>query len=1237
MKGIALSSKNRWPARSSAKAAWWWSMAALAALAITVFSFNQPAAFGQIATGSLSGTVVDTTGGVIPGAKVVLTNQATRIQYSTTSNGRGFFNFPTLQPATYNLEISAQGFKSWNQQGISLHTGESRSVANIAMQVGVTTQTVQVNANAAATPLDTPESSTTLDQRMVSQLAIQGRDAAELLKIMPGMAIVNGGLGNTEWSSLTTSSNSGPIGSFSANGTQTYGGMQLTLDGGVILDTGNQGTQIANINQDQTQEFTLRSSDFDAQYAQGPVVANAVSKSGSAQFHGEAYIYGRNGSLNAEDSFFKNQGQAKPIDRYWYPGGEIGGPVELPFTKWNRNNKKLFFFGAFEYMDQHPAGSLDSVFVPTAAERQGNFTAAELAPQSGTGWQTSAVPCGSTSSTNYANFCGTAAGAQIVNGQIPQSMLDSNALKYANIFPLPNVDPTAHNGYNYQFVNNPPVNRYEIRGRGDYAATANTRMYVSYDRQHEIDDFIQGNPWWQPAGTLPYPSPMTAIQISQLWSASVTHVFGPTLTNETTFNYTSFINPLRPSNLSAVSPSAVGLNLQLPYGTAGTAPVIPNIYSYQTWGNGSMPMIFAMGLPNGFDNGAFGALKRVPSLSDDIAWVKGTHTMKFGFYYERAGNEQTDAAWRGNQAFPQGSFEFENYAYYSTGNPMADMLLGHAQSFNQYSNAPTHNMWYNEIAFYGQDQWKVTRKLTLDYGVRFDHMGQWYPSSGPGNMVWDPALCAAPTAGTVLLCSGANLPGFTWHGINSSIPMSGLPTKFVSPDPRVGAAYDLFGNGHTVLRGGFGLYRYQLAYNDSSAGLDGPLGIQTFSTSCHLSSWAQISSAGCLPATQNGALPASNQNLGESAMAYNDNRVPYTEDWDFLIDQRGPLNSMFEFEYTGNRSRNELISTDLSNPNVTPLGSFFGTDPLTGKVYCQAPFVTPATSPGCVAGGIPNQNDFRPYNYGGIQVITHGSYANYNALQMSWQKQTGPLTVMVNYTWSKVMGIRDGETDNGNGNGSLINPYDLNANYGVLAYNRTQIFNAAYVFNLPSPIHASKLLGGVINGWEVSGVTQFQTGPPIQPLTNGTLNVSWPGSEGTYQILGTSAGTLTPVLTCNPTWTTRPGQYFNPACFAPPTAKGSYGDIIWPDITGPGYFDSDLGLYKNFKMGESKNLQFRVEAFNFINHPNADFTLNGSDLNLSFINSSGGLSMTNTNKNTTGSPLYTTGRRVVEFSLKFSF
>jgi hypothetical protein len=1186
-------------------------------------------AFSQIATGSISGTVTDPSGGVVPGAQVGLTNQATNVTSNTTTNSAGYFSFPVLQPATYSLTISAKGFKAWEAKGIAISTGESRTVPKIVLQVGATAQTVVVSGATALAPLDTGESSQTLNNTMVSQLAIEGRDAAELIKIMPGMAIDTGSLSQTPWNSLTTETNSGPIGQFSPNGTQPYGGFQLTLDGGVIVDTGNQGTQIANIDQDMTAEMTIRNSSFTAEYAQGPVVVNAVSKSGTDQFHGEAYIYGRNGSLNAEDSYLKAQGLAKPIDRYWYPGANIGGPLNIPGLK-----HKLFFFAGFEYMDQHPEGSLISVFTPNAAMRNGDFSAAELGPESTTGWETAAVPCSNTKTSQYANFCGTAAGSAIVNGQIPTSLMDPNGVAYMKLFPQPNVDPTSHGGYNYEFLNQAPVNRYEGRGRIDYDMTSGTTFYLSYDRQHEIDEDPLGNPWWAPPGTVPYPSPLSAVTVSDLWSASATHIFTPTLTNQTTFNWTSYINPLRAADPSAVTPSAVGLTMTLPF-NAHVAPQIPNLWSGGTWGPGSMPLIFAMGQPSGFDGGAFGAYKRVPSLSDDVAWVKGTHTVKFGVYWERAGNQQTDAAWQGNQAFPQGSYDFENGGFYTSGNPMADILLGHPNDFNQYSNAPTFDMWYTAFAPYVQDQWKVTRRITLNYGLRFDHMGQWFPvGDTEGDMVWDPSLCPASTTPGPK-CAGPNLPGFTWHGRDSSIPISGFESPTFYYDPRVGFAYDLFGTGRTVLRGGFGIYRYQFAYNDTSEGLSAPLGIQVFTTSCNLTSWADISSPGCLPTSPNGALPAASTNLGETPMAMGDNKTPYTEDWDFAIDERGPWNSLIEMMYTGNRSRNELISDALGNVNNPLSGAYFTPDPVTGSVYCQAPYFNPA---GCASGFSGSvQNQYLPYDYGSIDVIGHGSYANYNALQINWQKQTGRGVFTVNYSWSRVMGIRDGETDNGSGNGALLDPYDIQANYGVLGYNRSQIFNAGYVLNLPSPVHSERFAGGVVNGWELSGITQYQTGDPIQPLTGGELNVTWPSGISNSSILGDDVETLMPTLRCDPASGLRSGQYFNPSCFAPSTTLGQNGEIVWPNITGPGYFDSDLALYKNFNITERQKLQFRVDAFNFLNHPNPDFNADTTDEDLSFVNSSGGLSQTNTNKNLTGSPLYTDGRRVVEFSVTYNF
>lgn len=456
-------------------------------LLFAVFLIFQPAVHAQT-TGTLSGTTYDQSGAIVAHAQVVMKNDASGITRQTVSNSAGVFSISAVPPGTYTVTVSAPGFTSWQESGIAFSQGASLNLPNIKLQVGATTNQVEVVSGAnAVVPSDTSALNTTLNNHMVSELSIQGRDAGELIKIMPGMALNNGLSQGSSFTDRVTGSNSGPVGAYSANGTQPNGALAYMLDGANLVDPGNEGTQIANINQDMTSEVKVMTSAYGAEFARGPVVFEAYSKSGGAQFHGEGYLYARNGILNSEDSFQKSQGLAKPNDSYYYPGGNIGGPVLLPFTKFNHNRDKLFFWAGYEYMKQQPAGNLHEYFVPTAQMRQGNFSPAYL---SSLGSQVAsaypaiaATPCAPTGSS--AALPAGCSALSFPNGQIPQSAFDPNSLALLKLYPQPNIDPATHGGNNYEYLDNYPQNRYEATGKLDYnVSDANyNSLQASFQKQ----------------------------------------------------------------------------------------------------------------------------------------------------------------------------------------------------------------------------------------------------------------------------------------------------------------------------------------------------------------------------------------------------------------------------------------------------------------------------------------------------------------------------------------------------------------------------------------------------------------------------------------------------------------------------------------------------------------------------------------------------------------------------------
>ena len=1329
-----------------------------AASSLVVFILLASLCFGQQLTGTLTGTTMDSSGAVVANAKVTLKNELSGDIRTTVSNGSGYFSITAIQPGTYTVTVGAPGFKGWSQNGIVFAQGDNRNLPNISLQVGAVNETVEITAGALAVPTDTAEVSTTLNQTLVQDVPILGRDAGELIKLMPGAASTNGLNQGSGFSDKTVGTNTGPVGSYSINGTQPYGSMSFMLDGANLVDPGNAGTQIANINQDMVSEVKMLMSSYDAEYAKGPVIFQAFSKSGGTSYHGEGYMYARDQIFNSWDAYNSSQyNQAlrtntfpagskarslliqslHPDESFDYIGGNIGGPI-LP------HGKKLFFWGGYEYMRQHPAGSIHNYNVPTTEQRAGDFseTTIDGAPgytMTSTGPQSTPLLQQLQSTWGYAYNIpwNIPTGSTTPFAAVPVTP-DPNTAPLMAFYPKPNQAPSASNGYNnYLLAVNTPQNRWEATGKVDYALNDRTKITGSYTRQIEKDQ-IPFEMWWAgPAWSLPYPSNATAATVSQEVMVNVTHVFSPTTTNEFVFTLARYINPAQLANPNAVDRNKIGFNVK-------------NIFGHQTaqipdfiapWG-GTFPDIRQVSFSENFGagKGIFGALKKDPSIYDNFTKVLGSHTIKVGAYWDTSGNVQSAG---GFAPTDKGAYNL-GWSGNDTGNVVADWFTGTIGNYQEVSYSPPGGNYirFHQWSIYGQDQYKANRQLTLNYGLRLDHVGQWYGPSA-GAQVWDPASYVNGNGANqipTVMVNGQKVPadpntGLTWHGVNSHIPVSGFTSPLFYFEPRVGFAYDVFGTGKTVLRAGFAEFRYQFSVGDVAGPMNGPQGIFTYTAlpgggtpynpnaanpAC--TGWQEINCPGLF------TIPSSVAQNGStiSVMPRGDNKTPTVLDWNVTVSQALPWRSILEVSYVANKSQNELLNgsndkvADLNG--VQPGGYFFGDPVLTANnggvpfyvstsalpcnqtnnaknaVDCSKPSPSGGTLANNYNAGL-NANHFRPLTqYADIYLISHGGYSNYNSLQVGWQKSSGPITFLTNYTFSKVLGTRDGQTDNGAGNGKAVDPFNLKNNYGPLAYDHTHILNLSAVWNLPKPIHDSKLLGGAVNGWQLSTYTTYQAGAPLQPNLGGNLNANFAGGltvplngapdlpdnsillpNGLKSVnvnpgswYGTDGGgggytVMVPALICDPRHHAS-GAYFNPNCFTTP-AYGAQGAQQWPYLRGPAYWDSDLGLFKNFQISERQKVQFRVSAVNWLNHPLAQFGLAGTaDESLNFTNhytvtvpdrttsfgsecaflgqtpTNGtcqanvtGISPTNTNLATTGKPGFKTGSRQVTFALKYYF
>lgn len=1159
----------------------------------------------QSVNGTLTGTVSDATGAVIPGAGVVLKNVASGDERHTVTNNDGFFSINAVPPADYSVLIEAKGFQKLERKGVHFDAGDRRNLSDLSMQVGTSTETVTVSGEAESiTPVDSGEKAMVINSNLIQNVQIQGQNAAEFIKILPGFA-QTGSLTPSAYNGQVQGTGAGPVGSFSANGLRTAA-LDITSDGAHVVDPGCNCGQAVNTQADMTQELKVLTSNFGADNAKGPVVISAVGKSGGSQFHGEAYLYARNNAFDANNAYNNSLGYyadgtkigPKPDTYFYYPGGNISGPVLIPGTKFNHNHDKLFFFFAYEYYKQQvqdPSHDVFTSFVPTAEMRAGNFTQAYL----------DSVTVGS--SGGDIRNAATKGPFGTATGQIPANMINATGLAMMNLYPLPNTTASSNpGGYNYIYATTHSDNQYQIRPRIDWSINDNTKLFVSYNAQRELNH-NNSTEWWGTNPTVPYPSALQEGNSSDSISANLTKVFNPTLTNEVIFTYTNLYVPNTFVDPAKVDPAKAGINYHYLFNNQPHT-VLPVLTG---WSDGVANMLNPSGFQAG--NGNLYAEKWLPTLADNISWVKGTHTMKFGFYWEHTKNQQP------SNLYQNGEFQFAAWNQGSTGNAYADMLTGIITGYNESNFDYILPMHYTSVAFFAMDSWKMTRRFTLDYGLRFDHLGPWTEDNGTGAAVFMPSLYD-PNA------QASGLTGFTWHKKDSNIPNSGTGTRAFFYNPRFGFAWDIFGTGKTVMRGGVGWYRYHDEQNVQAS---------AFGTSAGAFTYAVPNPANNQPLTFASleTLTAGSAVPGTNSLDPHDSEQPETRSYSFTITQRVPGSSVFEVSYVGNQARYlNNWNNHFGNLNAIPYGTLF-----------QSQNIGMFGTAGNISNS-PNTTALQPYPlYGEMHQFIHTLYSNYNSLQASWNKQSGRINYLVNYTFSKALGIR-GE----GGNNGLGDPINLRNNYGVLPNDRTQVFNAAYIVQLPDPIHGSKLLKGVVNGWQFSGVTQIQSGSPLQDQVNSNFGLGGNLLPGTtlpngvdVSGVGISSDIITgspninaqPILTCDPRKNLAKNQFINGDCLAPPS-PGHNGSFIFPYVKTPPFFNSDLSLFKNFQISEAKKIQFRVSAYNFINHPLTAFNPAGNDSNLTSFSFDSNGKIANKNF---GYANYLYGARSIQFVFKFYF
>jgi hypothetical protein len=1063
---------------------------------------------------TLTGTVTDPSGAVVAGATVTVHSEETGADLRTvTTSSTGNFNITNLPAGRYTVTVKNGGFQAYVANDVILNVAEKHTL-DVGLKTGKATETLEVTAENTPIQTTTAEESGTVTGDQVRELALNNRNFEQLILLQPGVANqlpdeVGFGLQNNT--------------SISVNGART-GANNYTVDGGDINDSGSNGTLLNTPSIDAIQEFTLERSNYDAAFGRsggGQVVV--ATKAGTNNFHGSAYEFNRNNFYNANtfgDRQAINAGGLPsdfktPIERYNDYGFTVGGPLFIPKV-YHPDKYKTFFFWSEEWR-KASLPETNTIAVPTAAQLAGTFST-----------PISVAPAG----------CVTAAGGTYT---ISPSCYSQNATAYLNTF-MVNNPPSSGNLLitPYSELNN---YRQDII-RLDQNLGDKVRVYARY-----MEDVVPQNAPFSLWGGGNYPGvETTSINApGRNLVLNATESISPRVVNEVEFvDAWGAINSDL-TNAIANSPSFLS---QLTNNTAyqdpnGRAPNVA-ITGYTGLGNGSAPYF-----ERNIDR----------TIYDNLSIQSGNHTFRVGFtsmWMQKTENASAGAA----------SFNFTG----ANGNDaFANFLLGQADSYSQPNKDTIPHLRYVNFETYVQDDWKVTPRLTLNLGVRYSYFPS--PTDSNNTLVnFIPSLYSAanapaidPTTGSMVAGNDAATyaNGLIFPAGAACAAAKAVPAPLVSCSPygsrvnpssnnnwgpRLGIAYDPFGNGKWAVRGGLGLF-YDRTLNgiwEQNAFGDPPL-VQTTTTLNNATSSANLFDN---PLGGSAAGPP----LGPVALTVTGSpsfKVPSYLDYNLSVQHEIMPNTVLEVGYVGTKGTHLLGDIDLNQPTVAAR----------------------------LADTAADVNFIRPYQgYGAINDRATVYTSNYNSLQVSLNRRfSRGLTLGVAYTWSHLL------TTNPYDRGlSAYDTYDLKQSYGDSVLNTPQMFVMSYVYDLPFFKSQSGFAGHVLGGWELSGIVTIQSGQS-QIMTQ---------SNDPWQLAGDPGGLgmtrpgetvfIRPDEVGDPHGSKSISEFFNTAAFT--DAIGHFGSSRPGAILGPGYQRWDTSLIKNVKFGERLGLQLRLETFNTFNH-----------------------------------------------------